>query len=99
MFRARFKIILRIVPKQWTHGLRDNEFAQRILVQRFSDLASNRNNAMIDSIKNLLCVVDERYILHCYRPCSRSGRMFVGPDQLMTNFVKNSMSFGKSTMA
>ena len=55
-----FKIIFRIVPKQWTHGLRDNEFAQRILVQRFSDLASNRNNPMIDSIKNLLCVVDER---------------------------------------
>lgn len=50
----------RIVPKQWTHGLRDNEFAQRILVRQFSDLASNRNNPMIESIKNLLCVVDER---------------------------------------
>ena len=50
----------RLVPKQWTHGLRDNEFAQRILIDDFNDLSSGSNSAMITSIKNMLCLVDER---------------------------------------
>jgi len=50
----------RLVPKQWTHGLRDNEFAQRILIDDFGDLSSGKNNALINSIKNMLCLVDER---------------------------------------
>ena len=48
------------MPKQWTHGLRDNEFAQRILIDDFIDLSSGNNDAMISSIKNMLCLVDER---------------------------------------
>lgn len=50
----------RLVPKQWTHGLRDNEFAQRILIDDFGNLSSGKNNALISSIKNMLCLVDER---------------------------------------
>lgn len=50
----------RILPKSWTHGLRDNEFAQRILVKNFDELASNNNKDLINSIRSMLCLVDER---------------------------------------
>merc|ERR1712176_1354902 len=50
----------RILPKSWTHGLRDNEFAQRILVKNFSELASNNNKAMVNAVRSMLCLVDER---------------------------------------
>lgn len=50
----------RLLPKAWTHGLRDNEFAQRILVQKFSELSSNNNKPLVKSVKNMLCLVDER---------------------------------------
>lgn len=50
----------RLIPKAWTHGLRDNEFAQRILVKNFSELSSNNNGELINSVKNMLCLVDER---------------------------------------
>lgn len=50
----------RILPKSWTHGLRDNEFAQRILVKNFDELASNNNKDLVKSIRSMLCLVDER---------------------------------------
>ena len=56
----RFKNYFRLVPKAWTHGLRDNEFAQRILIEDFNDLGSKKNKPLIGSIKNMLCLVDER---------------------------------------
>jgi len=50
----------RIIPKAWTHGLRDNEYAQRYLVKSFKELTSAKAVQLRESIKNMMCLVDER---------------------------------------
>lgn len=68
----------RIIPKSWTHGLRDNEFAQRILVQKFNELASANNKDLVNSVRSMLCLVDERL------QCRLSNRPWADGKQSMT---------------
>jgi hypothetical protein len=62
----------RIIPKAWTHGLRDNEYAQRYLVKSFKELTSAKAAQLRESIKNMMCLVDERSVSLNYNPLYKS---------------------------